>query len=355
MPAGNRPHAPDPRAHGARPASAGRRSAIRRRSETAARARAPELAEALRGFRRQALHAETLEFAHPATGAPMRCRSRTAGGHCSRCCDALREDARESASCRDVRNGLIVPTGPRRRTCAPWSRRATAAGRFAAAVRCASISARAAATMPRPSREPRGARARRSHLPAAAALAAAGARHRMSCTSPTRDADAEPEADAAVTRTPGCVLAILTADCLPVLLCAHDGSEIAVAHAGWRGLSAGVLENTLAAMRTAREAFSPGSARRSGRVLTKSATKCARLSSHTSCRRRGIRADASGPLALRSLRARTSASARGRRDAIHGGGFDTFTDPRLYSYRRDGASSGRFATLIWCVGDQNRR
>ena len=52
----------------------------------------------------------------------------------------------------------------------------------------------------------------------------------------------EPEADAAVTRTPGTVLAILTADCLPILLCAADGSEIGAVHAGWRGLAAGVIE-----------------------------------------------------------------------------------------------------------------
>lgn len=59
-----------------------------------------------------------------------------------------------------------------------------------------------------------------------------------------------PEADAAVTSTPGTVLAILTADCLPVLLCSDDGGEIAAAHAGWRGLADGVLEATLKAMHT---------------------------------------------------------------------------------------------------------
>ena len=58
-----------------------------------------------------------------------------------------------------------------------------------------------------------------------------------------------PEADAALTRAPGRVLAILTADCLPVVFSADDGSVIAAAHAGWRGLAAGVLEATVAAMR----------------------------------------------------------------------------------------------------------
>lgn len=54
-----------------------------------------------------------------------------------------------------------------------------------------------------------------------------------------------PEADALYSSAPGVALGVLTADCLPVLLCDCDGSEIAVAHAGWRGLAAGVLDNTL--------------------------------------------------------------------------------------------------------------
>ena len=58
-----------------------------------------------------------------------------------------------------------------------------------------------------------------------------------------------PEADAAVTTTPGRVLAILTADCLPVVISDAQGRVLGAAHAGWRGLAAGVLEATLDAMR----------------------------------------------------------------------------------------------------------
>jgi YfiH family protein len=61
--------------------------------------------------------------------------------------------------------------------------------------------------------------------------------------------DSEPEADAALTTRPGTVCAVLTADCLPVLFAAADGSAVAVAHAGWRGLAAGVLDTTAAALR----------------------------------------------------------------------------------------------------------
>lgn len=57
-----------------------------------------------------------------------------------------------------------------------------------------------------------------------------------------------PAADAAVTRTPGLALTVRTADCLPVLLTDRAGEVLAVAHAGWRGLAAGVLESALAAM-----------------------------------------------------------------------------------------------------------
>lgn len=158
----------------------------------------------------------------------------------------------------------------------------------------------------------------------------------------------EPRADAAVTCTPGVVLAILTADCLPVLFCAKDGSEIGAAHAGWRGLCAGVLENTLDAMRTPREeilvwlgpAIGPRSYEVGGEVRDAFlATDRAAAEAFTPARAGHWHCDL---YALARQRLHAAGVAK-----IFGGDFDTFTDPRLYSYRRDGARSGRFASLIW--------
>lgn len=158
----------------------------------------------------------------------------------------------------------------------------------------------------------------------------------------------EPQADAAVSRLPGTVLAILTADCLPVLLCADDGGEIAAAHAGWRGLAAGVLEATVASMTT------PAT-----RMMAWLGP-CIGAASYEvgdEVREAFVDVDAEAGAAFVASRpghwqADLTALARRRLHAagvtrIHGGGFDTLSDPRLYSYRRDGAASGRFATLIW--------
>lgn len=66
-----------------------------------------------------------------------------------------------------------------------------------------------------------------------------------------RAANAPLDADAVTGNQPGDHCAVRTADCLPILFCAGDGSEIAAAHGGWRGVLAGIVENTVAAMQTA--------------------------------------------------------------------------------------------------------
>lgn len=63
------------------------------------------------------------------------------------------------------------------------------------------------------------------------------------------DLNQVPVADAAITTRSDTVLAVLTADCLPVVLASSDGSALGIAHAGWRGLAAGVLEKTLEGLR----------------------------------------------------------------------------------------------------------
>lgn len=158
----------------------------------------------------------------------------------------------------------------------------------------------------------------------------------------------ERHADAACTGTRGVVLAILTADCLPILLCAGDGTEVAAAHAGWRGLCAGVLENTLAAMRSRREdilawlgpAIGPSSYEVGDEVREAFlARDAAATQAFVPTRSGHWRCDL-----YMLARQRVHAAGVGR---IFGGGFDTFSDARLYSYRRSGASSGRFASLVW--------
>ena len=64
------------------------------------------------------------------------------------------------------------------------------------------------------------------------------------------EAEARRDADAAITRVPGHVAVVMVADCLPILLCNRDGSEVAAVHAGWRGLQAGIIASTLGRMRS---------------------------------------------------------------------------------------------------------
>lgn len=165
----------------------------------------------------------------------------------------------------------------------------------------------------------------------------------------TADGDSEPEADAAVTSTPGSVLAILTADCLPVLLCAGDGSEVAAAHAGWRGLAAGVIEATVAAMQTPAERLmawlGPAAGPRHYEVGMEVydafvAPDWAAGSAFTSTRPHHWRVD------LYALARRHLCAAGVSPGRIHGGDLCTIADPqRFYSHRRD-RRTGRMASVI---------
>ena len=156
-------------------------------------------------------------------------------------------------------------------------------------------------------------------------------------------------ADAAVARLPGVVCALLTADCLPVLLARRDGSAVAAAHAGWRGLAAGVLEATLDALGSAGEelyawlgpAIGPAHFEVGGEV-----------------RAAFLVVDAGADIAfVENARGRWQcdlyALARRRLQIagvtdIFGGEHCTFAEPdRFYSHRRDAGKTGRMATLIW--------
>jgi YfiH family protein len=160
--------------------------------------------------------------------------------------------------------------------------------------------------------------------------------------------DDEPEADAAVTRMPGTALAILTADCLPVVLASEDGNEVAAAHAGWRGLAAGVLEATVAAMQAAPERVlawlgpcaGPQAYEVGQDVFDAFLARDPRAAAAFVATRPGHWRVDLYALARQCLLA--AGVAR-----VHGGGLCTISDPqRFYSHRRD-RRTGRMATRVW--------
>jgi YfiH family protein len=160
----------------------------------------------------------------------------------------------------------------------------------------------------------------------------------------------EPVADAAWTRARGVACAILTADCVPVLLCDRDGACVGAAHCGWRGLADGVLTALIAALPVAAGRLIAWIGPGVGAVRYEVGPEVvARFAARwgEAALRAGFRFPGRGDRALADLAslARFELRALGVRD-IHGGDFCTARDPRFYSHRRDGVT-GRMASLVW--------
>ncbi|MFJ3483582.1 peptidoglycan editing factor PgeF [Pseudomonas sp. NPDC090202] len=156
------------------------------------------------------------------------------------------------------------------------------------------------------------------------------------------------QADASWTATLGVACTIMTADCLPALFCNRAGTQVAAAHAGWRGLAAGVLEAAVDSFADAPgeilawlgpaigpQAFEVGPEVREAFVATHPETVEAFIPSVNPGK---FMAD------IYQL-ARLRLAAHGV-TAVYGGGWSTYNDERFFSYRR-GARTGRFASLVW--------
>jgi polyphenol oxidase len=158
-----------------------------------------------------------------------------------------------------------------------------------------------------------------------------------------------PDADACIARAPDRVCAVMTADCLPVLLCSRSGDRVAAAHAGWRGLAGGVLESTVSSLglpgsellawlgpAIGPDVFEVGDEVRIAFTARDAAAEQAFRPSHR----------AGHWLADIFLLARQNLARQGV-TAVYGGGLCTVSDDkRFFSYRRDGRT-GRMASLIW--------
>ncbi len=155
-------------------------------------------------------------------------------------------------------------------------------------------------------------------------------------------------ADASYSRESGAVCVVMTADCLPVLFCDRAGSVVAAAHAGWRGLLAGVLESTIAAMAVAPDEllawFGPAIGPQAFEVGDE--VRAAFVADSAQAAAAFVAQPAGKWLADIELLARQRLQAAGL-TAIYGGGRCTVSDAENYfSYRRDG-QTGRMASLVW--------
>ena len=157
-----------------------------------------------------------------------------------------------------------------------------------------------------------------------------------------------PVADAAVTHDANVVLAVRTADCLPVLLSARDGRAVGIAHAGWRGLAHGVIENTVIAMRIPPSEIAAWF----GPAIGPDAFEVGNDVFAAFTESDGAAAACFRPARPGKWHADLYALARQRLEragvhAVFGGGFCTYSDPeRFYSYRR-ARETGRMAAFLW--------
>ncbi|MDO6460351.1 peptidoglycan editing factor PgeF [Granulosicoccaceae sp. 1_MG-2023] len=167
----------------------------------------------------------------------------------------------------------------------------------------------------------------------------------LSVTGPVQDA----EADAVYTDRPGLPLFIPTADCLPVLLASQDGQEIAGAHAGWRGLAGGVIENTVAEFRASPSRLLAwlGPAIGPAHFEVGEDVFRAFVSVHAENARAFVPAAQPGKYFADIFELGRLALHRAGVTAVYGGGVCTYSDERFFSYRRQGSESGRMASLIW--------
>lgn len=161
-------------------------------------------------------------------------------------------------------------------------------------------------------------------------------------------ADEPVAADAVWSDRPGRVCAVLTADCLPVLFCDRDATRVAAAHAGWRGLAAGVLETTVAAMGGDPAAvlawLGPAIGPQAFEVGEE--VRARFIADHPAAAAAFVPSPAGRWLADIYALARIRLAAVGV-TAVYGGGECTFTDAdRFYSYRRE-PRTGRMASLIY--------
>ena len=159
---------------------------------------------------------------------------------------------------------------------------------------------------------------------------------------------ADCEADAMVARGPGQVCAVLTADCLPILLCDRAGTRVAAVHAGWRGLAAGVIEAALDRLGSPPESLLAwlGPAIGPGAFEVGTEVRECFLAGDGQAAAAFVPLGQGQWLADLPLLARHRLARLGVRE-VRGAGLCTFQDAgRFYSYRRDGAT-GRMASLIW--------